>query len=131
MGDREKELLAEMWRIILDDLKRNIEKAKVDNEAIRKKQAFIIEKITVDIMLGERRPSASWVNEGIKHYIDLGTLISRNDALTRLTEEATKLQLMKDPKKIEKVIENYRKHEKEVLASFPKKSMILQARFKP
>lgn len=131
MEDRERKLLEEMWKIILDDLKGSIEKAREDNEDIRKKQAFIIEKITVDIMLGKRLPSADWVNEGIKHYIDLGTMISRNDALTRLAEEATKLQMMKDPKKIEKVIENYRKHEKEVMASFPKKSVILQARFKP
>ena len=131
MEDREKKLLEEMWRIIVDDLRKSIEKAKEDNEDIRKKQAFIVEKITVDIMLGKRRPSADWINEGIRHYIDLGTLLSRNDALTRLTEEATRLQMMKDPKKIEKVIENYRKHEKEVMASFPKKSVILQARFKP
>lgn len=117
-NENKKELIDKIYKQILIDLTKNIENAKKENEETRKMQDFIVEKLTVEIMLGPREPleSIEFIQQGIDHYVKLGQKIHRNDILTRLTKETTKLKQVKDPEEIKKIVEEYRKHEKEVLS---------------
>lgn len=114
----ERKTINEMYRRVLAELIKSIERAKKENEDTRKMQDFVIEKLTIETFLGARKPleSMDWLMEGINHYVNLGKEISRNDALTRLTEEATNLKKIKDPGKMKEILKKYEEHQKEVLA---------------
>ena len=116
MNDEErKRTFDELFKQVLAALIQDVERARKENQKTRKMQDFIIEKMTVEITFKGRRLSLDWVSQGIDHYIKLGTEISRNDILTKLTERITKFKGVEDPKKIEEIVRKYKEHEKEIL----------------
>jgi len=101
---------------VLKLLTKDIEEAKVKNEEVRWLQNHIIEKIAVRVMLEYKLPSLDWIEEGIRHYVNLGREISTNNILTRLVEESTKLLGMKDPAERQKKIQEKNKNEEKAIA---------------
>lgn len=133
MNDKEKgKMFKELLQQVLKDLTRNIENAKKENDRDRKMQDLIVEKVTIEIMFGDKLFSLQFVRQGIEHYCKLGNNINRNDILTRLTERTAELQKIKDPKELERLIKEYKKHQKEVtdlLKPSTNKIEIIQSRF--
>jgi len=113
--EKAKSMLDELFKQVVKDVTQNIERARKENQETKKMQDFIIEKMTVEVSFMGRYPKPSWINEAIDHYISLGARTSRNDIMTRLTEEMTRLKEIKDPKEIEEIGKRYREHEKEVM----------------
>ena len=107
-----KKSLEEVLKLLTKDIK----EARVKNEEVRWLQNHIIEKIAVRIMLEYKLPTLDWIEEGIRHYVNLGREISTNNILTRLVEESTKLLGMKDPVERQKKILEKNKHEEEAIA---------------
>lgn len=119
MNDNREKILREMDKIyaeMLKSLTEDIENSKVENEKTRKMQDFIVEKITVRMVLGQECPTLGFIERGIEHYCKLGIRISRNDILTKLTKETMRLKDIKDPKKIKEIQETYEEHKKEILS---------------
>lgn len=129
MDDKERKISKEMYARMVKLLTEDIEKAKVENDEIKKMQDFVVEKITVETILAHKIPSIEFVLEGVKHYCNLGLKISRNDVLVKLMEEATRLKDITDPEKIKEIQENYEKHRKEILAMVKPLIKVVRPRF--
>ena len=110
-----KELFGKLLREAGKELTKNIKKAEKENEESKKLQDFIVEKLSVGMVLERKIPSMDFVDKGISHYIKLGGDISRNNILTQLTKEVARLEKIKDPDEILKMIMKKDEHEQEVL----------------
>ena len=110
-----KEFFGKLLREVGKELTKNIKKAEEENEESKKQQDFIVEKLSVGMVLECKIPSMDFVNKGISHYIKLGGDISRNNILTQLTKEVARLEKIKDPDEILKMIMKKDEHEQEVL----------------
>ena len=114
MSEKE-DFMEKILRDINEALAKNIKNAEKEDKETRKMQDFIVEKITVGMALEHKIPSINFVVRGIEHYVKMGTEISRNEVLTRLTTEITRLEKMKNPAEVLKTIMEKDEHEKEVL----------------
>ena len=110
-----KEFFGKLLREASKELTKNIKKAEEENEESKKLQDFIVEKLSVGMILERKIPSMDFVDKGISHYIKLGGDISRNNILTQLTKEVARLEKIKDPDEILKMIMKKDEHEQEVL----------------
>ena len=81
-----KEFFEKLLREAGKELTKNIKEGEKDNEESKKLQDFIVEKISVGMVLERKIPSVDLVNMGISHYIKLGRDISRNNMLSQLTK---------------------------------------------
>ena len=114
MSEKE-ELFKKILKDMSEELVKNMKNAEKENKETRKMQDFIVEKLTVGMVLEHLIPSIDFATRGIEHYVRIGTDISRNEVLTRLTTEIARLEKMKDPAEILKTIIKKDEHEKEAL----------------